>query len=86
MEGNYFKNKRVDVNVKRPPPGSPVLQRHEPQRQHLGDLQLRGPLSRRHAAEHPALLPDAGALELHRPVVGPRWTGRRSRCPGRPGR
>ncbi|XP_060103348.1 bifunctional phosphoribosylaminoimidazole carboxylase/phosphoribosylaminoimidazole succinocarboxamide synthetase [Heteronotia binoei] len=47
------------------PPLLPVLQAHQPQRDHMGHIQLRGPQAGGDAAEHAALLPDAQLLQLH---------------------
>lgn len=43
----------------------PVLQPHQPQRDHMGHVQLGGPHAGGDAAEHAALLPDAQLLQLH---------------------
>ncbi|KAM6132691.1 LOW QUALITY PROTEIN: bifunctional phosphoribosylaminoimidazole carboxylase/phosphoribosylaminoimidazole succinocarboxamide synthetase [Pterocles gutturalis] len=49
------------------PPAAPLpmLQPHQPQRDHMGHVQLRGPHAGGDAAEHAALLPDAQLLQLH---------------------
>lgn len=48
-----------------PAPLLPVLQPHQPQRDYVGHVQLRGPRAGGDAAEHAALLPDTQLFKLH---------------------
>lgn len=65
----------------RPRAPLPVLQPHQPQRNHMGHVQLRGPRAGGDAAEHAALLPDAQLLQLHG-AGSTWWRGGPARSPG----